>query len=202
MDVPYNAAASLEHAGEDPPTTLGTLCVWNVGLPGSTRSGENARKKSRPARSPPRSSAGRRTSSVVPGICRRFEDHQHPRVQVGRDLLDGRHHVRKVRVLRLAQRRRHADVDGVERLHHGEVGRGAQSLVAYECGHLVPGHVGNVRLAAIDGVDLPAVEIDADRLEARASQLHGERQADIPEADDSRAGTTRGNAIEQVCVGG
>ena len=29
--------------GSMPPTTFGTLCVLNFGLPGSTRSGENAR---------------------------------------------------------------------------------------------------------------------------------------------------------------
>jgi len=44
--VPYSSPASREHAGEKPPTTFGTLWVWNVGLPGSTRSGEKARKKS------------------------------------------------------------------------------------------------------------------------------------------------------------
>ena len=38
-----------------------------VRLPGSTRSGENARKKSTPAFRPPRSSSGCTTSSVVPG---------------------------------------------------------------------------------------------------------------------------------------
>ena len=46
MAVPYSSAARSRHTGVSPPTTLGTLCVWNVGLPGSTRSGENARKKS------------------------------------------------------------------------------------------------------------------------------------------------------------
>ncbi len=54
-------------SGVRPPTTLGTLWVWNVGLPGSTRSGEKARKKSTPALSPVASSSGCTTSSVVPG---------------------------------------------------------------------------------------------------------------------------------------
>ncbi len=64
---PYSSFARSEHAGVQPPTTLGTLCVWNIGLPGSTRSGENARKKSTPALSPVASSIGCTTSSVVPG---------------------------------------------------------------------------------------------------------------------------------------
>ena len=67
MAEPYSALASSTHAGVRPPTTFGTLWVWNVGLPGSTRSGENARKKSRPALRPVASSSGCTTSSVVPG---------------------------------------------------------------------------------------------------------------------------------------
>jgi hypothetical protein len=59
------AAAVL--AGPMPPTTLGMVRVLNCALPGSTRSGENARKKSRSAFRPVASSAGCTTSSVVPG---------------------------------------------------------------------------------------------------------------------------------------
>ena len=54
-------------SGPWPPTTFGMLRVVNCALPGSTRSGENARKKSRPAASPFSSSMGWTTSSVVPG---------------------------------------------------------------------------------------------------------------------------------------
>ena len=57
------------------------------------------------------------------GIGRRLEHDEHARVQVLRDRLDGRDDVGHVRVLRLAQRRRHADVDGVELLDDREVGR-------------------------------------------------------------------------------
>src|SRR5215471_13444120 len=63
----YNAPASAVDSGSTPPTTFGTLCVLNIGLPGSTRSGENARKKSAPAFRPPASSSGLTNSSVVPG---------------------------------------------------------------------------------------------------------------------------------------
>ncbi len=67
MTCAYRVAAVSVHAGVMPPTTLGMFKVWKVGLPGSTRSGENARKKSRPTFSPDSSSRGRMTSSVVPG---------------------------------------------------------------------------------------------------------------------------------------
>ena len=50
-----------------PPTTLGVLRVPYFGLPGSTRSGENARKKSSPTFRPVLSSAGSISSRVVPG---------------------------------------------------------------------------------------------------------------------------------------
>ena len=51
-----------------PPTTFGVLTRPYVGLPGSMRSGENARWKSTPARSPlPSSRIGCTSSSVVPG---------------------------------------------------------------------------------------------------------------------------------------
>ena len=51
-----------------PPTTFGTVFVVQSSRPGSTRSGENARWKSFPARSPlPASSTGSTCSRVVPG---------------------------------------------------------------------------------------------------------------------------------------
>ena len=50
-----------------PPTTLGMFGVWYVVFPGSTRSGEKARKKSSPTLRRLRSSVGSKISSVVPG---------------------------------------------------------------------------------------------------------------------------------------
>ncbi len=50
-----------------PPTTFGVLRRPKVGLPGSMRSGEKARWKSRPTTSPVRDRIGSTTSSVVPG---------------------------------------------------------------------------------------------------------------------------------------
>ena len=46
---------------------FGVLASVKSVRPGSTRSGENARLKSTPARSPPRSSSGATRSRVVPG---------------------------------------------------------------------------------------------------------------------------------------
>src|SRR4029450_9344084 len=50
-----------------PPMILGVFFVLYRGLPGSTRSGENARKNDSPTVSPRAESIGRISSSVVPG---------------------------------------------------------------------------------------------------------------------------------------
>jgi hypothetical protein len=50
-----------------PPTIFGVLRSPNSSFPGSIRSGENARAKSRPADSPEVSRIGLTSSSVVPG---------------------------------------------------------------------------------------------------------------------------------------
>ena len=63
----YSATARSRHAGVRPPTTFGVVrSVWSV-RPGSTRSGENATLKSRPAARPDSSSSGTSRSRVVPG---------------------------------------------------------------------------------------------------------------------------------------
>ena len=59
--------ATCVQAGVTPPMILGVLRVLKRALPGSTRSGEKARKNDSPTLSPPSSSRGRISSSVVPG---------------------------------------------------------------------------------------------------------------------------------------
>ena len=115
-------------AGVMPPTTFGIFVVWYLGLPGSTRSGEKHRKKSSPTSSPLLSSIGSTSSSVVPGIGGGFQNDQHAGMEVLGDLLAGGHDVAHVRVFGLAQRRGHADVDGVELGDHGEIRGGAEFL--------------------------------------------------------------------------
>ena len=63
----YSAVATFRQAGVMPPITFGVLRVLKRSLPGSTRSGENARKKSSPTLRPVDSSAGSISSRVVPG---------------------------------------------------------------------------------------------------------------------------------------
>ena len=49
----------------------------------------------------------------------------------------------------------------------------------------------------LDGVDLALVEIDAGGVEAGARELHGERQADVAEADHADAGGALVDALTQ-----
>jgi hypothetical protein len=65
--TPYRSIARRVHSGVRPPITFGVVRVVQSTRPGSTRSGENARWKSRPARRPVRSSTGATSSRVVPG---------------------------------------------------------------------------------------------------------------------------------------
>ena len=67
MTPPYSAAAIFPHRGVTPPTTFGMFLVVYFSLPGSTRSGEKARKTSFPTLNPFPSTIGPRISSVVPG---------------------------------------------------------------------------------------------------------------------------------------
>ncbi len=59
--------ASSSDVGSSAPTTLGVLLVLYSLLPGSRRSGENARKTSRPGVSPRFIKIGAKVSRVVPG---------------------------------------------------------------------------------------------------------------------------------------
>ena len=115
----------------------------------------------------------------------RLEDDQDAGAEVLRDCFDGGHDVRHVRIFRLAKRRRHADVDGVEFLDDGEV-RGRVELAGLSEGaDLRRGHVRDVRLPIVDCLDLAAIEIDAGRVEPRLGELHGKGQPDVSQADDA-----------------
>ena len=48
-------------------------------------------------------------------------------------------------------------------------------------------HVRNVRLAAVDGGDLSAVQIDADRGKPGAGEFDRQRQADVAQSDHADA---------------
>ena len=133
-----------------------------------------------------------------PRIGGGFEDDQHSRVKVCRDGFDGRHDVGHVGVFRFPQRRRHADVDRVERGDGGEIGRRPKLSIADEASDLRARDVGDVRRPPADRLDLAAVEVDSRRGESVSCKLDGEGQADVSEADDADARASRLNVIQQL----
>ena len=112
--------------------------------------------------------------------------------------LDRRDDVREVRVLGLAERRRDADVDGVEvgdRRPASDGGAEFAGLVK-RC-DLGRRYISDVRLAAVDGVDLSGVEVDTSGVKPGAGELDGERQTDVAEADDANPGGAVSEFVEQ-----
>ena len=77
-------------SGVMPPTTFGTFFVVHFALPGSTRSGENARKKSSPGHKP--AALENRPDDFVrrTRVGRRLQDDELARPEVLGDHLDGR----------------------------------------------------------------------------------------------------------------
>ena len=87
--------------------------MWNFGLPGSTRSGENARKKSSSALQPLRLEHRLHHFVGRPRIRRRLEDDQLAALERGRNRFHRLDDVGQIGILGLPQRRRDADVDDV-----------------------------------------------------------------------------------------
>ena len=108
-------------------------------------------------------------------------------MQVLGNLLGRGDDVRHVRVFGLAQRRRHADVDRVEIAQHGKIRRRIEPVCLTQRRDIGGRHIGNVRAAGHDLVDLALIEIDAGRLQPVAGEFHCQRQADIAEPDHARA---------------
>ena len=172
-------------AGVMPPTTLGVFEVWYTGLPGSTRSGEKHRKKSSPTFRP--SLFKRRQQQFVrrARVGGRFQNHQQAGMKVLGDLVGGRHDVAHVGVFGLAQRRGHANIDGVEIADHGKVGGGIEAAVFHQLRDVAAGDILNIRLALHQAVNPRLLQVDAGDVESRLGKLHREGQPDITESHDA-----------------
>ena len=110
----YSAAAASVDSSVTPPTTFGTFFVVQSSRPGSTRSGENARWKSRPTVRPlPASRTGSTCSRVVPGYVVDSSTTRWPGLQPRRDLRRGRVEDPEVRLALARERRGQRDDDRV-----------------------------------------------------------------------------------------
>ena len=109
-----------------------------------------------------------------------------PLLQDRGDRLHGLDDVGHVRVLGLAKRRRHADVDDVGVGEALRVGGRDELAVLDHFGQVLGRDVGDVAAAGHQLGDLALVDVEADHAEAGARELHRQRQADVAEADDAQ----------------
>jgi len=116
---------------------------------------------------------------------------------VARDALDGVDDVGDVGVLRLAQRGRDADDDGVAAGEDGLVGRGRQQAAAHDVLQDGRVDVADVGLAAVHLPDPVLRHVEAMDGVAGEGELGGERKPHISEADDGDLRLPRSDPFEQ-----
>jgi len=117
------------------------------------------------------------------GVGGALQHDDHVAVHEGSQRLGGRVDEGHIRVFGLAQRRRHADQDGVHLAQGGVLSRGAQPAFPDERGQHPGGHVGDVALPCVELVDLLHLGVDAQHPVAGPPELDGQRQADVTHAD-------------------
>ena len=184
-----------------PPTTLGVFRVPYVGLPGSTRSGLKARKKSSPTVRPVLSSAGSRISRVVPGYVVLSRMIACPRRSAALDRLGRGDDVADVRVLELGERRRHADRDGVRLGQPRHVGGRAESAGLDTACELRVGHVLDVRTAGVEPVDHLWLHVEAEHPVAGLARAPPPAAARRSPGRRCRTATSRRSALRDQVLG-
>ena len=169
-----------------PPSGCSACC--SCALPGSMRSGENASAKSSPTSRPRGLERGPHDLFGRARVRRALEDDELARAEVLLDLVDGRDDVGEVRVLRLPQRRRHADVDRVEVADDGEVGRGDEPPGSHRLRDLLVPDVDDVGAAGADGARPSAASrsMPVTWKPARANSS-ASGKPDVAETDDAAA---------------
>ena len=181
-----------------PPTTFGTLCVWNVALPGIDALGREREEEVLAGLQAGRLEQRLHDFFGRARVGRRLEADQHARMQVLGDRLDRRDDVGHVGVLRLAQRRRHADVDRVE-LADDRRSRSSHRACRRRCSALT---------SASRRRECRSARVDRLRPSARrgrcrspgirpSAELDRERQSDVSQPDDARSGAAVLDFFEQ-----
>jgi hypothetical protein len=125
------------------------------------------------------------------GVRRRLEDDELPGVQVLGHGADGCPDRGQVGAALDAQRRRHADHDGVSVGEDGRVGGRAEPALDHR-GDVGVVEVVDVRAAGVEAVDHAVVHVEPHDAESGAGRLLGERQADVAEADHDQVGGRAG----------
>ena len=162
----------------------------NWGLPGSSRSGLKARKKSTPGFSPLR---GEQRQDHLAGRARisgALEHHELAGPQPLGDGLGRVDDVGEVRLARIGQRSRNADDDDVGLIEPLEVDRGLELVVA----HLADGRGGDVPDVAFPALEpgyLRRVDVKPQNGDPTVAEGSGQGKADVAQADDPNANRRR-----------
>ena len=106
--------------------------------------------------------------------------------------------VGQVRLARLAQRRRHADDDGVGLGEAARIGGGLETAAADQLGDALGADVADVAFAAVELGDLVGVDVEAEHGIAAPGEGLGQRQADVAESDDGDTGRAFFDAVEKL----
>src|SRR5690348_8011582 len=119
-------------------------------------------------------------------------------MQISFHLLARGKDVRDVRLFGLAQRRRHADDDGVAFAELREIGRRFELAVFDERGDVLGRHIGNVRAACVDIGNARLVYVKADGAQSAAPELDRQRQSYIPQPDHANRGASLADLLQQL----
>ncbi len=132
-----------------------------------------------------------------PRVGGRLEHDQLAGVQVRRNAFERLHDVGQVRILGLAQRRRHADVSDIHVREFRAVGRGAKMAGLHDPRQLLLQDVRDVGVARIDRVDFAAIDVETGHVEASEREFHRQRESNVAEADDADASLFRQDAVKK-----
>ena len=152
-------------------------------MPGSSRSGLKARKKSTPGFKPV---GGQERQHDLAGRARiggALEHHELARPQTLGDGLGRVDDIAQVRIARVGERSRHADDDDIGLIQPLKVDRGLESLLAHLADHRV-GDVPDVAFATLEPGDLDRVDVESQDRDPAVAERSGQRQADVAQADD------------------
>ena len=136
-----------------------------------------------------------------PRVGGALEHHQLARVDPGGGRLGGGHDGGDVGVLRLPERRGHADDHDVASLQHASVHGSFVPAVLQKSRELLVRDVRGARAPEVKGDHPVQVGVEAVHGEACPGELDRQRQADVPLADDGEpCGATLDAPVERGCV--
>jgi hypothetical protein len=122
------------------------------------------------------------------GIRRRHQHHELPRAQVEGDGVGGGADERQVGLAVSAERRRHAEQNGIALGEPVEIRRGLRAAADERRPHPLVGDVADVARAAAELLGAVEIDVEADDVEAGLGEDQRDRQADVAQTDHADDG--------------